>query len=302
MGTLYELIQSAHKTAKENADGMRVNFVHLNHPVEYRRDNGKKLEITAGFDDTSENLRRISVTLMDEKVSKTFDEKEIQSLTRFIDNPFFLDLTGSPHNSAFNLEMVDYGPVLIAKFKSETRGKRYGRVNYNELGKIFGLNFKGKDKILTLWPLGNIDSSRVPEAFEWTLDKGFSPSLYLSEKGKKALYLHGFADAPHILPINRFTLEEGIDYLDTKSMAMTSKQVDALEAEITGYRETNLAQMPFNMWRFSVVTNEPEVPNLKTAFEKGWSVGDKIFRLFQWGLKSRKSEDVYKDLPIESYR
>ena len=101
MGTLYELIQSAHRTAKDHADGKPINFIHLNHPDDYRRNNKKTLEVTAYFCRTSQNLQRISTTLIDRNVDETFNEEEIQSFTRFMGNPFILHFKGSNPEDSF---------------------------------------------------------------------------------------------------------------------------------------------------------------------------------------------------------
>ena len=323
MANLYGLITQAHRTARDKVDGRPVDFVHLKHPVDYRSDNKRTLEITAGFDTDSQRLQRVSITLHDEEIDQTFREGELCDLVSFIGNPFILSFSASNLKESileptFDLYKTNYGPISTTKFKSkcevnneevrlrQTEDSSHAIINYDDFGKMFGLNLRGKNQAFNLRLLSDIDTSRIPEAYRWAFVRGFSPTLYLSTKDKKTLYLNGNVNSYNGSFCNSFTLEDGIDSSDARNIVtmaqMTYQQVDAMEEKIRGYRETNLSQMPLKIDRFSVVTDKPEVPNLETALRKGSSVRDKIFNLFKWVSRIPKSESRYEELPIASYR
>jgi len=206
--------------------------------------------------------------------------------------------------------MVKFRYIFYAKFKSRNNEREkeirvrptedgpYSVVNYDNLGQMFGINLRGKNRDYYLQPSGEIDTTIVPEAYRWIFFRGFSPSLHISAKDPmKTLDLYGIVHSYDGSFANRFTIQGGIEFSDAKYMAMVSEQVDVMETEINGYRGTDLTQMPFNLNRIDIVTNKPVVANLETAL-KGWGIGDKAFKLFQWAARSPKSESVYPELPI----
>lgn len=314
MVSLYELIQSAHKSARESVNGKPVDFIHLNNPVDYRRNNEKTLEITANFDRTFQNLQGVSVNVIDRDVSE-FTEEELKSFVSFISNPFYLSFECSdpkslnPYHKIFELVMVDHGPIMAANFKSENEGStdsirlrptesgEHMVVDYDVLGRMFGLDFKGKSKDSILQLLGKIDTSKTHETYKWAFVRGFSQYLFLSSRDKKRLHLHSIISSYEDSLTNNFTLECEIDY-SYPSRSVIMDQVNTIEKKLRTYRGTELPQVPFNIWRCGVVTDRPGVPNFRTILRKSSGIKDAISNVIEYASKNLKSETVYPDIPV----
>ena len=273
MGNLYRLIQSAYNTAKEHTDGYPIDSIQLGQSVGYLINNKKRLEVIAEFDEISQALQGISIRLTENSANGTFIEEELKSFANFIGNPSYLALLGFNYKDSildptFDLNISYKNFISIAKFKSKDHEMKEG-IDYDELGKMFGINLKKRDENLTSRSFKRIDSSKIPEVYEWTALKDFSQLLFLSSeykksKDKKNIFIYTKFDHYTGSLTNKFKLEDRIDYADGKNRAITPEQADIIETKIGEYRGTDLSQMPFYMKRFNVFVNKPDLPSLKS--------------------------------------
>ncbi|MCK5025748.1 MAG: hypothetical protein KAS15_04105 [Nanoarchaeota archaeon] len=318
--------------AKEYAIGKSIKMIQLHNPKEYEEENEKTLRITAEFDEISQDLEGISAKLIDAHADENFREKELKSLADFAGNPEYLEFSGlKPKNLAISratclrdlipenslsLNIAKFNLFMITQFELQreenekyielksTINNQYEIVNYEEFGKIFRIDLKGKDSARNFQLPKEIEISKIVEAYEWTVRKGLLPSfsLFGNEKGKDKKTLHiSRTIMPDDSLKNTFELEYSIDNSYGKNRAIIQEQVEVIEAKINGYRGTDLSQMPFNVEKFDVFGVKYELPSLKGERRKAGVMRCFCADLIQQIRGKSKIKRVYKELPIRDY-
>jgi len=280
---LYEKIESAYELVRK-ADDKPIDSLALLTSDDYQ--GNTTLEIEARFGKKSQNLEGITVTLHDKNPNEAFTGEEIANLVEFIQNPSRLSISGNLKGEIYYSVIGESFDLTIEKYRLFGAKDLFKTIewksqapivdetdiiishgSYEELANIFGFSLQGQAEIFKFSPPTKIDTSKIPDAYIWLSTRHFEPHIQgSSDKGYLGIRVH--IDQLYAVAINNeFTLAIAIKR--TKGY----KQVDAIENQIKVYRETDLTQMPFIVFKYDITPGKTTSQGLKTGYRQRVEVG-----------------------------